>query len=167
MSKNEQNAEQLTPYFAITNQQTGAVLLEITSFGKEFAASTLDEMVVEEECRGLFKDALAFIAEAQARSYELFGRIVTKDAETVPSLRGSTAAQGRPRSRGNKLLDIVGPEDGQSISVIDSAEWEGEDDSRGFGGDDKGGGCGTASAEGDSVASGVDTLCPPPKKKKT
>ncbi|CCD15174.1 hypothetical protein, unlikely [Trypanosoma congolense IL3000] len=104
------------PLFSITNQKTGEVLLEITSVPPNNAPLP----PVEEECCGQFNEALAFIAEAQARSYELFGHIVANQTESHSVLANAAPVPGQR----NRFVEAVIPEDTRSTSLINSDEWD-------------------------------------------
>ncbi|AAZ13344.1 uncharacterized protein TEOVI_000656500 [Trypanosoma equiperdum] len=147
-----------TPYFAITNNKTGEVLLEVAGPLPPTAASPPP---VEEECCGLFNDALIFITEVQTRSYDLFGRIVAKPTESH-STSSASAGAAKPRDR---FMEAIIPEEATNSSVINSAEWEvdGEDD----GVNDE---CDQFSTNSGDAGTGVDcnifAVGPPPKRVK-
>ncbi|KAF8301283.1 hypothetical protein TcYC6_0054310 [Trypanosoma cruzi] len=109
-------------FFSITNQRTGEVLLELTSFSLPLPATTAASVEESQNCCRRFNDAFAFVTEAQARSYDLFGRSMAKESSTRPA-----AAVDAPRARKEKDVDMMMAYEAPSSSVMDSAEWEDDD----------------------------------------
>ncbi|RNF03460.1 hypothetical protein TraAM80_05809 [Trypanosoma rangeli] len=138
--------------FAITNLRTGEVLLELTSSPCALPAAPAAAVEAALDGRGFFSDAFAFLAAAQAKSYEFFGRNMAKDSKTRPAV---TAA-----ARGQKEQDVdpMNACDVPSSSCMDSAEWEGDD----AGTNDDG----HEDEDGDVGGDGPNSLEPPSKRRR-
>ncbi|KEG09925.1 hypothetical protein DQ04_04431030 [Trypanosoma grayi] len=136
-------------HFVITRPRTGEVLVEVTPLPS--SSSTPAPASAEVKSCGLFSDAFDFVGEAQARSYEFFGRNMANGA-------GATCATGADgaRSRRKQNVDAMVACDAPSSTFMDSAEWEGGD-AESDGSDEAG------ESDGDGEAVGMSDA-PPAKR---
>ncbi|ORC83613.1 uncharacterized protein TM35_000631130 [Trypanosoma theileri] len=106
----------------IRKQRTGEVLLEVTvpSYSPSSSSSRVPSTAEGKES-SLFSDAFTFIAEAQAKTYDFFGRNMVKESGTI-----STADTTVTRARRENYVDAMMSCDAPSSSFLDSAEWEGD-----------------------------------------
>ncbi|KAH9584256.1 hypothetical protein LSM04_005636 [Trypanosoma melophagium] len=149
----------------IRKQRSGEVLLEVTpsSFSSSSSTSRVPSSAEGKES-SLFGDAFAFIAEAQAKTYDFFGRNMVKEPGKV-----TAADTTGTRARRENYVDAMMSCDAPSSSFLDSAEWEGDgtnDKSVSFGGGDGDGEeeNGDDHSESDASSTHSNEVDPPAKR---